>query len=917
MTKTYAVVDIETTGTDPKTDRIIQFGCVLVEAGQIVGRFATDINPDQKISKQIQHLTGLTNQRVRKAPYFEDVALTIYNLLADTTFVAHNIFFDYPFLSNELVRCGMPELRIPGIDTVELAQVFFPTTLSFRLSDLAHEFQLTHDNPHQADSDAEVTAQLLLKIEKTIKHLPLVTVEEIIRLSNHMAFQTQDYLIELAEEMKNNPTPLSPELEVVHGLALRKKTVPLYEETYYEKKAYPRSKKAKEGLYQGQLAFRKEQARLMNLVFDFFNKKTEKNVLVEAATGLGKTMGYLLPMSYLVTPEKPLIVSTVSLLLQEQMLEHDLPALNQLLHQPLQAVVMKSSSHYIDLARFYQTLQKETEQKQYAFYQMAVLVWLTQTETGDFDELNMTSLRHIFWQEVGHQGLDTLAVHNPFYQADFLRHRQAKLKQSNIIITNHAFLAQENQRKAFQLPASPYLIIDEAHHLNRVLERVSTRQLSVSGIQREINRLKDGEVFQQWQELAAKDQAVSHGIELLEDIAEELIEDLTDLYTELGQLVTNDSTIITKEQMDTLSVSGEQLIQRIERLYEDALSVASQSQSYFMTHKESFTMLQQTRWNTFIDWYESLQQQQLAFEAFCEQWAARYVHWLDDRGQTLHFQDLTASLLPEAKWYQRYEQILYIGGTLKSGSDRQYFSKRWGIPEASLKVIPSPYDYASQARLFLPDDGIAIQESSSERYAQYLSEVIRDLAEAEKKPILVLFTSHEILNRVYHHLKVPLLNEGREVLAQGIGGSREKLLKRFLLSEDALLFGADSFWEGVDLPGEVLQIMVVTRLPFENPRRPLVKIRNDYLEEQGMNPFFQEAVPHTALRLRQALGRLIRSETDKGVMILLDRRFLTAGYGQRLRKALPKELPIEEASLPKIIEKTHEFLSSQKNTENE
>ncbi|MGM0213629.1 helicase C-terminal domain-containing protein [Enterococcus sp. AZ109] len=917
MTKTYAVVDIETTGTDPKTDRIIQFGCVLVEDGKIVSRFATDINPDQKISKQIQHLTGLTNQRVRKAPYFEDVALTIYNLLADTTFVAHNIFFDYPFLSNELERCGMPKLRIPGIDTVELAQVFFPTNLSFRLSDLANEFHLSHDNPHQADSDAEVTAQLLLKIEATIKSLPLVTVEEIIRLADHMAFQTQDYLIELAEEMKSQPDRLLPDLEVVHGLALKKKRVPLYEEAYYEKKAYPRSKKAKETLYQGQLTFRKEQSRLMNLVYDFFNKKTEKNVLVEAATGLGKTMGYLLPMSYLATPEKPLIVSTVSLLLQEQMLEHDLPVLNQLLHQPLQAVVMKSSSHYIDLARFYQTLRKETEQKQYAFYQMAVLVWLTQTETGDFDELNMTNLRHTFWQEVGHQGLDTLVQHNPFYQVDFLRYRQAKLEQSNVIITNHAFLAQENQRKNFQLPASPYLIIDEAHHLNKVLERVSTQQLNVLTIQKEVHRLKETNTFQQWQTLAKQDQAVQHAIELLEDVAEELAEDLIDLYAELRQLTTRESTIITKDQMDSLSLVGEQLIQRIERLYEDALSLAQQSQSYFMAHKEAFTSQQQNYWNNFIDWFENLQQQQTTFEAFFEQWEARYVHWLDERGQTLHFQDLTASLLPETKWYQRYEQILYIGGTLKSGSDRQYFPKRWGIPDVSLKVIPSPYDYAKQARLFLPDDGIAIQETSTEHYAKYLTDVIRKLAEAEKRPILVLFTSHEILNRVYHHLKVPLLNEGREVLAQGIGGSREKLLKRFLLSEDALLFGADSFWEGVDLPGEVLQIMVVTRLPFENPRRPLVKIRNDYLEEQGMNPFFQEAVPHTALRLRQALGRLIRSETDKGVMILLDRRFLTAGYGERLRKALPKELPIEEASLPQIVEKTHEFLSSNKNAENE
>ena len=181
---------------------------------------------------------------------------------------------------------------------------------------------------------------------------------------------------------------------------------------------------------------------------------------------------------------------------------------------------------------------------------------------------------------------------------------------------------------------------------------------------------------------------------------------------------------------------------------------------------------------------------------------------------------------------------------------------------------------------------------------------------------MVLFTSHDILNRVYQRVRVPLLNEGREVLAQGIGGSREKLLKRFLLSQDALLFGADSVWEGIDLPGDILQILIVTRLPFENPQRLQVKARNDFLAAEGINPFFQEAVPHAALRLRQALGRLIRSEKDKGVMLLLDQRFITAGYGEKLRKALPKELPIKQLPLEEILLETDQFLNSDKSTEN-
>lgn len=917
MKKNYAVVDIETTGTDPKTDRIIQFGCVLIENGKIVTHFSTDINPDQNIPAQIQTLTGITNQRTRKAPYFEDVAQTITNLLEDTIFVAHNIHFDYPFLSNELERCGMPPLTIPGIDTVELAQVFMPTSLSFRLKDLAEELHLVHENPHQADSDADVTAQLLLYLDSKIKELPIITVEKIVETADQMAFQTKNYLEECLKEMQEAPRPLSDELVIIRGLALRKKRVPLFSESYFGVKAYPRSRKAKEKIYHGELDFRKEQARLMNLVYDFFNKKDDKNILVEAATGIGKTLGYLLPMSFLATPEKPLVISTVSLLLQEQILSHDLPLINRLLDQPLQAVVMKSSRHYLDLERFYQSFEKETAQKQYTFYQMSVLVWLTQTETGDFDELNMTSLKHPFWQEVSHLGVHTLNPSSPFYQADFIHHRQKKLAQSNLVITNHAYLAQEDQRKIPQLPNSSYLIIDEAHHLNRVLEKVSTQNFNVLAIQRSFAHLFDQQTFAVWKKLIHKDKQSQHTLEILQDVLQELNEDLTDFYRIFKEeFPAEEERLLTKEMIDQLSLAGEHVLQRIKRLYQDALDLGDQLSGYFVRYKETFSIKEQAEWGDLQALLDNLTEQQTAFETFSEKWDARYVHWFNAKRKTFQVQDLEAALISQTKWYERYKQILYLGGTLKIGSDRHYFAKRWGIAETPLKIISSPYDYANQARLYLPTDTISIQSTSPDQYAQYIADVVRKMAGDQKRPILVLFTSHDILNRVYQRVRVPLLNEGREVLAQGVGGSREKLLKRFLLSNDALLFGADSFWEGVDLPGEILQLLIVTRLPFENPKRLQVKARNEYLASEGINPFYQEAVPHAALRLRQALGRLIRSDKDKGVMLLLDQRFITAKYGEKLRKALPKDLPIKQLPLEEILLEADQFLNSDKSDEN-
>ncbi|MGX2944027.1 helicase C-terminal domain-containing protein [Enterococcus alishanensis] len=913
MKNTYAIVDIETTGTDPKTDRIIQFGCVLVENGEIVSRFATDINPDQRISSQIQHLTGISNQRVAKAPYFEDVAVTIANFLSDTIFVAHNIYFDYTFLSNELVRCGLPELTSPGIDTVELAQIFMPTALSFRLKDLAEELAFSHKNPHQADSDAEVTAELLINLEKRIRQLPLITLEQIVKLADHMAFQTKDYLAEILADRKQQQETPSAEIEIIFGLALKKKTAPLYLENLYQR-SYPRMKKNKEKLYGQKLSFRKEQGRLMNLVYDFFNSQEKADLIVEAATGIGKTLGYLLPMSYLATPENPLVVSTASLLLQEQMLNKDLPLLNELLEQQLQAVVMKSSRHYIDLARFYQTLQGEIGQKQYTFYQMAVLVWLTMTETGDFDELNMTRLNHTFWQEVGHLGLESLNPSNPFYAVDFLVQRNKKLQQSNLVITNHAFLAEESYRKTPQLPSSSYLIIDEAHHLSRTLTRISSHQLSVTAISKRYQQLLETNKILTWQNLVNHDQQISHLIEMLFDIYSELVADLTDLFPEMIRLTKDDIKVLSQDQFDQVSNYGQDLISRIQILYRDISIVTEKIAAYFQLHQASFGIEEQSDVHDFLALKEKLNSEGETFDQFVTFWEARYLHWLEEKSQRIAVEDLAAQVLPETRWYSRYQQILYLGGTLKITSDRRYFAKRWGI-DADLKVIASPYDYSQQARLYVPNDSLDIQTASPERYGQYIAEIIGQVAAKEVRPILVLFTSHDILNRVYRYLRLPMLQENREILAQGSGGSREKLLKRFLLSEDAILLGADSFWEGIDLPGEILQVLIVTRLPFENPKRPLVKARNEYLTNLGVNSFYEEAIPHTILRLRQALGRLIRSEEDKGVMFLLDQRFIKASYGKRLQKALPKELPIINHSFADNLADAHDFLNSDKNSE--
>ncbi|HLQ40109.1 MAG TPA: helicase C-terminal domain-containing protein [Tetragenococcus sp.] len=910
MSTTYAVVDIETTGTDPRVDRIIQFGCVLIRNGKIINRFSIDINPLKPISKPIQQLTHISNKRVRKAPYFEDVAASIYNLLADTTFVAHNIHFDYNFLNQELKRCGLPALTIPGIDTVELAQIFLPTQVSFRLGDLAESLHLQHDMPHQADSDAEVTAHLLIYIEKLMQSLPLVTMEKIAALSSVTSKETHLFILKVTAKMKEDPHTLDSELMVIEGIALHKKEIPVFVENHYANK-YPESKKEKLKLYDGKLTYRKEQAQLMNSVYRQFTQDRGKNLLIEASTGMGKTLGYLLPLAYLATPENPVVISTVSILLQHQLLHTDIPLLNSLVEQQLSATVVKSKRHYIDLQRFKATLDQPVLQKQYALYQMGILVWLTQTTTGDMDELNLIRLDHILFREIRHRGTEYLLADQAFYQEDFLRHLKNKMKQSNVLIVNHAFLAQETQRTQAVLPESSFMVIDEAHHLAEVMEKVSNRYLDTRAFQKEVNHLFEADqLFEKITEMVKTDENARRTFSLYQTILRAIIEQQECLFEECFLSYPKQEEVIVS--LNEPSVAEEKIIKRLLLYYDELLQLHKELNEYLNLEKQNWLKKQLIYFGEFLSFYDEMKQQASFIKDWLQQWHANYVHqlYLYGNRQTAWLQliDFQAPLLARTTWYDRYQKIIYLGGSLKVPRKRNYYAQKLGIAEAPLKVMPTSYDYSKQARLMVIDDKREIQNMTSDEYAGFLANCLIQLLSALDQPALVLFTSHEILQSVYKKVHSSFMQQGRELLAQGMGGSKEKILKRFVQSKKAILFGADSFWEGVDLPGDSLQLLIISRLPFDNPERPLVACRKRYMKEQQQDFFSNESLPKAALKLRQGLGRLIRSEEDQGVMILLDSRLINKSYGKYLQKALPKELPIQVSSIAEMKTDIQNFL---------
>lgn len=457
----YAVVDLEATGTGADA-KIIQIGIVLVENGEIIDSFATDINPYELLDDHIKNLTGITDQQLEQAPDFGQVASTIYDMIGDAIFVAHNVKFDANLLAEALFFEGY-ELLTPRVDTVELAQLFFPTFDKYSLGNLAEHLDLGLDQAHTAISDALATARLLIKIQEKIKSLPRTVVEKILDLADNLLFESRLVIDELVPYLSDM---ISTSLESVHGLVLRK---PVKAQPAYHLSEDFATNIALLGLHE-----RKKQTAFAQVVENRL-ADGEQVHFIQAQAGLGKTYGYLLPL--LARSEKPLLVTVPTKLLQEQIMEKEGSKLREIFH--ISMASLKSPKHFIKLDSFWKTLQRQDDNRLVNQFKMQVLVWLTETRTGDMDELKQKQRYQAYFDEIAHDG--NLEPTSLFWGWDFWQGLNQQALSSRLLITNHAYFLS-HLKDQDPLMDNRLVVIDEAQKFLLAAENLATdsQDLTVS-----------------------------------------------------------------------------------------------------------------------------------------------------------------------------------------------------------------------------------------------------------------------------------------------------------------------------------------------------------------------------------------------------------------------------------------------------
>lgn len=454
----YAVVDLEATSAGSNA-KIIQVGIVIIENSQIVKTYETDVNPHEKLTSHIRQLTGLTDKRLRKAPDFSQVAREIYELIEDAIFVAHNVKFDANLLAEALFWEGF-ELVTPRVDTVELAQVFFPMFEKYNLGILCEQLDIPLKHAHTAIADASATATLFLKIQEKIQKLPKELVEYLLTFSNSLIYESRLAIEDAFDHMSDFTCH---DLVKRQGIFLRK--------SKKIKKARKLSKNFQHNINLLDLEERKEQDEFAHAVEQAL--KSHQSSFLQAQTGLGKTYGYLLPA--LGQTSKQILVTVPTKVLQDQIVANEGQNLEQIFHISLHS--LKSPANYLKLDFFYDSLQQVDDNHLVNRCKMLLLVWLTETESGDLDEIGQRHRYQTYLQQVLHDG--KLSKKSHFWDTDFWQKGQEKSKRSRVLVTNHAyFLTRLEDDKS--IVENRLLIVDEAQKLFLALENLSRKSLNMT-----------------------------------------------------------------------------------------------------------------------------------------------------------------------------------------------------------------------------------------------------------------------------------------------------------------------------------------------------------------------------------------------------------------------------------------------------
>ena len=607
----------------------------------------------------------------------------------------------------------------------------------------------------------------------------------------------------------------------------------------------------------------------------------DRHLVVEAGTGVGKSLAYLVPaILFALEQHKKAIISTHTINLQEQLLHKDIPILKKVLPVEFEAALMKGRQNYICPRRLERALQssKELFTGPEENELLRIADWASKTRDGTLSDMAIEPESKVWMQVCSEAHICTQKTcgQNPrcFYQQ-----ARKRLLAADVIVLNHTLLfmllgspqEQEGRESGFLFP-NDFIIFDEAHTVEQVASKQIGLGVSQYGLRSTIQRLYNARTKKGLFTVMRDAAGVRIAAELIDDVEKffDAVESRSD-FRKGREFRVRDVDLVP----DTITGRLVALQARINEVMKRADDEVLKSELQEFSRR--------------------IRDAREGIATFLEQAAPQHVYWVERTGKTAQFLSLNAAPVDLAPHLRRMIFrdnccCVMTSATLAVGrEDLAYFRERIGATEAEPLQLGSPFDFQKQMKMFL------VRKMPDPRDAGYTKELEHWIGHFVKETdgsAFVLFTSYRDMQRVAGEMGKFFANEGMSLFLQGGGAPRTKLLEQFKSTPRSVLFGTDSFWSGVDVPGEALSNVIITRLPFAAPDTPLIEAKLELIQERGGDAFTEFSLPEAILKLRQGVGRLIRTKTDRGIVVILDNRIVTKPYGRAFMQALPK-CPVE------------------------
>lgn len=901
-------LDLETTGLDSATDSIIEIGAVRMRDGEIIDEFSQLIDPGFPIPAHITHLTGITNDQVTGQPSIARVLPALKQFVGDAPVIGHSINFDAAFLArHDALKTNLK------IDTYDLAAVLMPRAPRYNLTSLTAGIGIDIEHAHRALDDAKAAALLYWQLWQRALALPYATLNEIVMAAPGLNWQAEPVFRAALEEL--TPPPLTQPVDLsgkdLFGAAPQDEKSLRPNDTIELLDADIVASLIDDG---GALAQvipgydrRPQQIDMARAVTQAFNKG--RHVMIEAGTGTGKSIAYLVPsILWATTNGQRVVISTNTINLQDQLMNKDLPVLHHALSMPFKAVVLKGRSNYLCPRRLAATRRRRPTSVDELRTLAKILVWLLESQTGDRGEITLRGpLENLTWQRLSAEDEGCLldrcrAIMGgtcPFYKA-----RKAA-ESAHLVIVNHALLLSDAASENRVLPEYTSLILDEGHHLEDAVTNGFSFRLDEAALRRRLADLGGpnsgllGDVLRSAQSAAPEKEvnrlkkgvnAISDATKLMEHHIGSLFNAFQGVLDSLdlapsGDYTTQVRIVETVRHRDAFS----QLQDRWLTLKEffDVLSQAMQQLTDALARLEEFDLPDfSDLLNSTASAARYLREVNVQLHSFIAEPDPNMIYWINtprDRfaGISIHAAPLHIGPLVENYLWNSKETIVVTSATLQTRNSFDYIRERLNASHVDTLEVGSPFNYRESTLLYIPTD--IPEPNERNQYQQAVERGIIELAAALNGRVLALFTSYAQLRQTAQAITPRLALGNIAVYDQSDGTSRQALLDGFVSAQKAVLLGTRSFWEGVDIPGQDLSALVIVRLPFAVPSDPVFAARS----ETYSNSFNDYAIPDAILRFRQGFGRLIRTSSDRGIVTVFDRRVVSKGYGMYFIEALP------------------------------